>query len=346
MIYLKLYEDFEEDYKPIVKITSGLSRLDYVDIGEDTVEFIKTALKKVFNHSKFSIIKINNREYEVVEMVNTMLSFTFSELKDDYFLLQSDRSGNYICDGKFNLIKKIKSEFELAKLKYPKLYIGTNIFNFRKLTPDNEIKLFLDTKLKELDSSLSVDIVNNVVPSLFKDEVYKILTIKKDGKKLGEIHKDVNVLNADDEIDINYVFYYVNFIKKISTGNFRCYGIKGIISLLKDILLPSAEYAKDKIQANVEISSKELSLLDDDTIKQWLETKFNFKTFTLNDVEFKVLNDDLRMFYIDLLFKKGSGYLTKRQFELLSNDMKRYFLNLKGNKRLRSNQKKWLEENK
>ena len=146
-------------------------------------------------------------------------------------------------------------------------------------------------------------------------------------------------------IFINFTFYYITFLKKISSINWKCYGVKGLIEVIGDKLYATEETVKTKIDAGKSIDAKELKLLSDEDKKKWLNNIIELSpTFNLSDTEFKVLNDDLIKFYIDLLFEKGKGFLTKKQFASLSDEMKLYFIKLKGKTRLRDDQKRWLQE--
>lgn len=349
MRYLKLFEDYEmEDYQPIRKIGSGLG-LKYSVLDDESADYIKSFLIKLFNHSKFSFRKVNNYEYEVEEKVNSRFYCKITSLEDEYYLLNS-QVGLFICDGFFNLFKKIKSDFNLIKTKNPEMYIQSKLFNIWFLHGseiDTEVQQLIQSKIKPIYPDLDVEILTKSEPSLFGVKYYKILILKQSGKKVAEIIKGKNEEDISGEVDINFTSYYINFLKRISSITWKCYGIKGLIEVIADKLYATEEKVKDKIETGKSIDVKELKLLNDEDKKKWLDKMFTQSpTFNLNDTEFKVLNDDLIKFYIDLLFEKGKSFLTKRQFASLSDEMKLYFIKLKGKTRLRDDQKKWLEERK
>lgn len=348
MRYLKLYEDYgEEDYQPIKKIGSGLSGLKYSVLDDESADYIKSFLIKLFNHSKFTFRKVNNYEYEVEEKVNSKFYCKIASLEDDYYFLNS-QVGLFICDGFTNLFKKIKADFYYIKTKLPEMYVQSQLFNIRTYPEmDTDVQQLIQSKIKAIYPDLDVDLLSISEPSLFGDKYHKVLILKKDGKKVAEIIKGKNEENISGEVDINFTSYYINFLKRISSITWKCYGIKGLIEVIGDKLYSTEETVKDKIESGKSIDAKELKLLSDADKKKWLDKMFTQSpSFNLNDTEFKVLNDDLIKFYIDLLFEKGKGFLTKRQFASLSDEMKLYFIKLKGKTRLRDDQKKWLEERK
>jgi hypothetical protein len=346
MKYLKLYEDYgEEEYQPIRKI-GNLSDLKYLILDDKSLDYIKKCLVKLFGHDKFFFNKFNIYKYSVIEMVNSRFTISISLLEDDYYLLESQYTGFFICDGFSNLFKKIKADFNYIKVRLPEMYIQSHLFNINVYPEiDIEVQQLIQSKIKPIYPDLDVEILTKSEPSLFGNKYHKILILKKDDKRVGEIIKERNEENISGEVDINFTFYYITFLKRISSINWKCYGVKGLIEVIGDKLYSTEETVKTKIDAGKSIDAKELKLLSDEDKKKWLNNIIELSpTFNLSDTEFKVLNDDLIKFYIDLLFEKGKGFLTKKQFASLSDEMKLYFIKLKGKTRLRDDQKRWLQE--